>query len=172
MKGFIKQTAAICCFGAGLITVLGCAAYRDVVDPCWPERYNSMASSSVRQMHMAQAAQGHKLEQTIWNTFFETDPKTGEGTSVLTDAGKETLRNLSRKEPVPDFQLWLQYPHDVKDAARRDGIGSGDSYTIDVHDLSMPTYPAEWTGFAMQNIEKSIKTGAAQVFPQTVQSNK
>jgi hypothetical protein len=184
MKGFIKQTAALCCFGAGLFTVLGCTAYREVVDPCWPERYNSMAAHSVRQMNMAQTAQGHKLEQTIWSSFFEVDPKTGDGTGILNDAGKETLRIISRKEPVPDFQLWLNYPHDVKDPARRDAVieqrkaaiksflttqtklGSGDSYHIEVHDLPMPTYPAEWSGFAIQNIEKSIRTGTAQKFPE------
>ena len=104
MKGFIKQTVAICCFGAGLFTVLGCTAYRDVVDPCWPERYNSMAAHSVRQMSMAQTAQGHKLEQTIWSTFFEVDPKTGDGTGILNDAGKETLRIISRKELLE--QVW------------------------------------------------------------------
>ena len=190
MKGFIKQFAAVCCFSAALVTVLGCTHYREIVDPCWPERYNSMARHSVREMHGAQTAQGHKLEQTLWNVFFEADPKTGDGTGILNEAGKDFLRTISRREPAPDFQLWLQYAHDVKDATRRDVVmeqrklaiknfltvqtklGNGDAYHIEVHDLVMPTYPSEWSHDAIENVRKGIKSGSAQQFPQPSQTNK
>ena len=43
MKGFIKLTAAGCLFSAALFTLIGCTAYRDAVDPCWP-RLASLAA--------------------------------------------------------------------------------------------------------------------------------
>src|ERR1043165_701116 len=149
-----------------------------------------MARHSIRQMHGAQSAQGHKLEQTVWNVFFETDAKTGEGTAVLNPAGMELLRVLSQCEPIPDFQLWLQYPHDVHDPARRDIIieqrkasirsyltaqtrlSNGDACVIEVHTLSMPVYRAEWSKYPLDNVEKGIKSGQAQQFPQPSQTSK
>src|SRR5262245_54156682 len=122
MKGFIKQAAAFSFFGTGLFAVLGCAHYRDVVDPCWPERYNVLARSSVREMSVAQAEMGHKLDQTIWDFHF--DP----GTDRLNKDGRDHLLYLSRRQPHPDFMLWLQFPRDVaKDrddmiAKRKDAI--------------------------------------------------
>jgi hypothetical protein len=182
MKGFIKQAAAGICFGAGLFTVLGCTHYREATDPCWMARYNSMSEQSVREISMAQAAQGHKLEQTVWNAFFERDAKTDDGTAILNGAGQDFLHNIARRQPVPDFHLWLQYANDVKDPTRRDAVGEqrklairnyltketklsgGDLYQVDVHDLAMPTYIAEWTVLALQNIEKTVKTGKEMNF--------
>ena len=174
MKGFIRQTAVALGVGAALFTVLGCTHYRELVDPCWPERYNSMARGSVREMHMAQSAQGHKLDTTVWNIYFQID-RTEKGedfpTAKLNGAGEEFLRNISRRQPFPDPQLWLQYPHDVKDPARRAQMiadrkasirmfmntqtmpGHGDTYQIDVHDHVMPNYPSEWTIKAWNQID-------------------
>jgi hypothetical protein len=171
MKGFIKQFAAASCFAAALFTLFGCYHYRELVDPCWPERYNSTARSSVKQMVNAQADKGHKLDQTVWNLYFEKDSKTSEGTANLNEAGKEFLRNIARRQPFPDFQLWLQYPHDVKDGDRREPmvaerkiairnflttqtkLAGGDNYQIDVHDHVQPTYPAEWTDKAYKGVD-------------------
>jgi len=171
MKGFIKQTAAAIGFSAALLTVLGCTHYRDLVDPCWPERYDSMARASVREMTNAQAAQGHKLDTTLWNTYFEADPKTNEPTAELNGAGQAFLRNIARRLPFPDSQLWLQYPYDVTDPAKRDQmiaerkvairnfltiqtkLSGGDHYQIDVHDLVQPTYPSAWTQKAYNGVD-------------------
>jgi hypothetical protein len=152
MKGFIKKAAALACFGATLFTVVGCAAYHDAVDPCWPERYNFMSRSSVREMSIAQSDMGHKLDQTIWDHHF--DP----GTDRLNPAGRDHLLYLSRRMPVPDYQLWLQFPHDVnKDrdaliAKRKDAIraflttqtlaNNGGAYQIAIHDHAVPMYKA------------------------------
>ena len=40
MKGFIPRTALG--LSLGLMSLAGCAYYREVVDPCWPQRYNAM----------------------------------------------------------------------------------------------------------------------------------
>lgn len=164
MKGFIKQAAALAGFGALLFTVLGCAHYRELVDPCWPYRYNAQARSSVREISIAQSDMGHKLDQTIWNHHFDS------GTDRLTSAGREHLLYLSRRLPTPDYNVWLQFPHDVvKDrdvliAKRKDAIksflstqtqaGDGGAYQIAVHDHAVPTYPSEYNKSAQDQIEK------------------
>lgn len=169
MKGFIKQTAVVSCFGAAVFTLLGCTHYRNLVDPCWPERYTSIARQSVRDMHGAQEAQGHMLDQTVWNYHFRADGK-GDGTAILNEGGEEFLRNIARRQPHPDFNLWLQYPHDVKDAAQRNNliemrktairnfltthtlVGNGAGYHIAVHDMLPPTYPAQWSTNAVKSV--------------------
>lgn len=169
MKGFIKKTAAFTCFGAAVFAILGCEHYRNLVDPCWPERYNFTARQSVREMHNAQAAQGHMLDQTIWNYHFKADDK-GNATAILNEGGEDYLRGLARRQPNPDYNLWLQYAHDVKDAGQRNLImeqrktaiknfltthtmvGNGSSYQINVHDFLPPTYPAEWSTNAVKGM--------------------
>ncbi|HMF16493.1 MAG TPA: hypothetical protein VKE98_04765, partial [Gemmataceae bacterium] len=87
MKGFItKNTLRLCLSGACLVSLIGCYHYRELVDPCWPERYNSVARHGVRDMFYAQADKGHLLEQTVWNWHFETD-KSGAPTEHLNGAG-------------------------------------------------------------------------------------
>ena len=187
MKGFIKQIAAALSFGAALFTMFGCYHYRNHVDPCWPERYSSIARHNVRAMHIVQADQGHKLDQTIWNSHFV------EGTAILNDSGVKHLRYIAQRTPCPDRQLWLQYPHDVKEDKRvvngvhindrriatirayldRNTLASnGAGYQIDVHDLPQPTYPANWTQGALENVEKGIKSGTPQTFPVSSGSGK
>jgi uncharacterized membrane protein YgcG len=186
MKGFIKRFTAASCFGAALFTAAGCEHYRNAVDPCWPERYNQLARGSIREMHGAQTEKGHILGQTLWSSYFlqaeatVKDPKTLRdekilvGTSELSEAGKEFLRGISRKQPYPDPQLWLQYPHDVP-SERRDQViaerkiniqnfltketmvGGGGNYQIAVHDFIQPTYPAEFTIRAYNQLKLNIQ---------------
>lgn len=111
MKGFIPRTALG--LGLSLFTLAGCAAYRDIVDPCWPERYNSLARQSVNDATNAQAANGHILDQTVWNYFFEQDPKTGAPTDKLNPAGIEHLKYISRRRPAPDTHIFLATAQDI-----------------------------------------------------------
>src|SRR5438270_4719522 len=117
MNGFIKATAAGLCLGAGLNALVGCTHYREIVDPCWPERYNAEARLSVRETFGAQVHNGHVLDQTVWNYHFEVDPKTGGPTDKLTEGGKEHLKYLTRRMPAPDPTLFLQTAQEVPGAA-------------------------------------------------------
>jgi hypothetical protein len=107
MKGFIHRAFAGLCLGAGLSSLIGCACYRDWVDPCWPERYNAVAKQSVRDTFNAQAANGHTLDQTVWEYYFETDDK-GQPTDKLNAAGKAKLAQLLRRQPAPDPHFFVQ----------------------------------------------------------------
>jgi len=113
MKGFIKHAATGICFSAALIPFVGCYHYRELVDPCWPERYSGIARQSVREITNAQADKGHILDQTVWNWMFKSDEKTGAATDELNAAGVEHLKYISRRLPVPDTQLYIQNAQDI-----------------------------------------------------------
>src|SRR5438105_1149418 len=113
MNGFIKATVAGLCLGTGFTTLAGCYHYRQLVDPCWPERYNAEARISVRDTFAGQVHNGHVLDQTVWNYHFEVDPKTGLPTDRLNPAGMEHLKYLTRRQPVPDANLFLQTAQEV-----------------------------------------------------------
>ena len=198
MNGFIRKTVAGCCFSAGLVSFLaGCDHYRDLVDPCRQDRWNSLAKHSAQDMFNAQADKGHILEQTVWNWHFEADPKTGGPSDRLNGAGIAVLQRISRTLPAPDFQLFLQNAQDIPYTegvvpeklvkARNDlnekraaaiqrfmatqvAVHGGGSYQVAVHDFAPTSLPSTWTTTAEQNIEKNVKSGLPQNF--TVQTAK
>jgi len=107
MKGLITKTAALACLGSGLLALAGCGTYRDLVDPCYPERYAFQARQSVQSTLAAQVNNGHVLDQTVWNHYFEA------GTDKLTPGGQTHLAYLARRRPQPDTKIYLQTAQDV-----------------------------------------------------------
>ena len=99
-------TTAACGEGHGSGGGLG-ACYRNWVDPCWPERYTSAARANVLAPFAAQVHNGHVLNQTVWNWYFEP------GTDKLTPAGAAKLDSIARTRPSPDPRLYLQVARDV-----------------------------------------------------------
>jgi hypothetical protein len=175
MKGFIPRT--MLGLGLSLVTLAGCAGYREIVDPCWPERYNAMARQSVNDAMNAQASNGHILDQTVWNNHFDHDPKTGAPTDRLNPAGIEHLNYISRRRPAPDTHIFLATAQDIpglsdkapdKASAERKDLndrrlaaiqrylaiqaGTAVAYSIEVHD------PAE-VGMAAVQITGTLPPG-------------
>jgi hypothetical protein len=107
MKGFLTKTLAALCVGGGLAAAGGCYTYPDLVDPCYPDRYNFAARQEVAASFAPQMANGHVLDQTVWNYHFE------EGTDRLTPGGLEHLAYLARRRPSPDPHLFLQTAQDL-----------------------------------------------------------
>jgi hypothetical protein len=104
MNGFIRKAAAL----AGLIAgSAGCYQYRDWVDPCYPMRYNAMARIEVNSGMAPQVQNGHVLDQTVWNYYFEP------GTDRLTPLGLDRLAYLARRRPCPDPNVFLQTAQDL-----------------------------------------------------------
>jgi hypothetical protein len=106
MKGFITKrlwakAVLLACAGAPL-AVTGCYEYKDLVDPCYPQRYEHMAETETLGILGAQVNKGHMLDQTVWNYHFET------GTDKLNAMGIEHLAYLARRCPQPDTLLFLQ----------------------------------------------------------------
>jgi hypothetical protein len=104
MKGLIRKAMLA---GCGAAAALGCYEYRDCVDPCYPMRYNYMSRQEVNSAFAPQVQNGHVLDQTIWNYFFEP------GTDKLTPLGLDRLAYLARRRPCPDPNLFLQTAQDI-----------------------------------------------------------
>ena len=107
MKGFVGKAVALLGWAGALAGVGGCYTYRDLVDPCYPERYEYMARQEVNGAFAPQVSNGHVLDQTIWNYHFEA------GTDRLTPGGLEHLAYLARRRPAADPVIYLQTAHDI-----------------------------------------------------------
>jgi len=119
MKGIIRKASAalLCAAGVG---GLGCVdSYRDLVDPCYPQRYEAQARQEVAASYAPQIANGHVLDQTVWDYDFEA------GTDRLTGGGLEHLAYIARRRPQPDPIVYLQTAQDVAyDPAKPDEMAS------------------------------------------------
>jgi len=168
MNGFIARTAAAASLVCGVMTLTGCYGFRDLVDPCYPWRYNYQAQQEVCEPFATQVNNGHVLDQTIYNSHFER------GKATLTRGGQDKLQQLARRRPHPDpviylatagigssaqtdDVLWRQdaapniaaQERTVLDNARREAIQNylasirGDlSFQVLVHDPAQPSAPA------------------------------
>lgn len=105
MKGIIHKIVPILCCAAAT-AALGCLPDR-CVDPCYPTRYGFMARQSVNAAMAPQVQNGHVLDQTIWNYYFEA------GSDKLTTGGMERLAYIARRRPYPDTVLYLQTAQDL-----------------------------------------------------------
>lgn len=116
MKGFIAKLKWSAAYATGgLFLMSGCCPhYNNVVDPCWPERYNSMARKEIDASLAPGVNNGHVLDQTIWSNHFERDPRTGTPTAKLTLGGIDHLIYLTRRRPHPDPTIYLQNAQDVE----------------------------------------------------------
>jgi hypothetical protein len=100
--------ASGCSGGGGCGSGLGnCQAYRNLVDPCYPQRYEFMARREVNAAFIPQVQNGHVLDQTMWNWMFEP------GTDRLTTGGLAHLAYIARRRPCPDTVVYLQTAQDV-----------------------------------------------------------
>jgi hypothetical protein len=113
MNGFIAKTVTVVGLGGLAAAGVGCNAYREVVDPCYPQRYEYMSRREVDEAFTPQVNNGHVLDQTVWNYHFEKDPTTGAGTPILTQGGMEHLAYLARRRPHPDPIVYLQTAQDI-----------------------------------------------------------
>lgn len=109
MNGFItKRALAACVLGALVAAGSGCGPkYQNLVDPCYPERYEAMARQSVHNALTPQVTNGHVLDQTVWNYHFEA------GSDKLTPGGMEKLSYIARRRPAPDTMVYLQTAKDL-----------------------------------------------------------
>jgi hypothetical protein len=117
MNGFMKKGFAGLLM-AGVLSSMGCWGgehYRNLVDPCWPERYEAQARQEVIQAFTPQVMNGRILDQTIWNYHFEP------GKPELHPGGKDKLDQLIQTRPQPDGVIYLATARDIE--LKRDADG-------------------------------------------------
>jgi uncharacterized membrane protein YgcG len=107
MNGFIKKQAVGLCLIGGLTALAGCSCYRDIVDPCYPARYEAESRNLTIGGMAPQVNNGHVLDQTVWNYHFEA------GSDKLTPGGVQTLAYLARRRPAPDPVVYVQTAQDI-----------------------------------------------------------
>jgi hypothetical protein len=107
MKGFFKKTVVMLGWAGALAGTVGWNHQYDVVDPCYPERYEYLSRQEVHDALTPQVRNGHVLDQTVWNYHFE------EMTDRLTPGGQEHLKYLARRRPMPDPMIFVQTSEDV-----------------------------------------------------------
>ncbi len=153
--------------------------WRNAVDPCYPERYNHAARQAVVAPFAQQVHNGHVLNQTLFNWYFEF------GTDKLTPAGAEKLDSLARVRPAPDSKLYIQTARDIpantdtaKIAAVRDDLDAKRAaaiqkymagqpaltpvtYEIFVHDPAVPSIYSEFGAGAWRNSRQGYSGNAS-----------
>src|SRR5438132_11858905 len=107
MKGFIGKVLMALGNTGALVAMSGCHQYTDLVDPCYPERYWYASRQNVHAAFAPQVRNGHVLDQTVWNYFFE------EGTDRLHMKGQAELAYMARRRPCPDPCIFLQTAEDI-----------------------------------------------------------
>ena len=76
MKGLITKALLAGCGIGALAAAVQAVEPTKCADPCWPERYSYMARQSVYAVSAPQIRNGHVLDQTVWNYFFEVGTDT------------------------------------------------------------------------------------------------
>src|SRR5262245_28007495 len=121
MKGLIRRAVVLGCTlalgGFGCCGTLptacsqenGCGATCNgqLYDRCYPQRYTNLSVRAVNRAMAPQVQNGHVLDQTVWNHFFEP------GTDKLTPGGLDVLAYLARRRPAPDRTIYLATASDL-----------------------------------------------------------
>jgi hypothetical protein len=107
MKGFITRGLTTACLAGVLALAGGCELYHNLVDPCYPQRYEYMSRQEANAAMAPQVSNGRVLDQTVWNYHFDS------GTDRLNAAGMEHLSYLARRRPLPDALVYLQTAQDI-----------------------------------------------------------
>jgi hypothetical protein len=87
----------------GVLSTTGCyGTFHEIVDPCYPERYNCKAREAVHSLSEAQIRNGMMYEQTLYVHHF--DPAEGS----LNAGGVAHLQRLASRRPAPETTIYLQ----------------------------------------------------------------
>jgi hypothetical protein len=137
--------------------------YRNAVDTAWPDRYNYAARESLLAPFSQQAANGHFLDQTVWNWYFEP------GSDRLTPAGVERLDAYARTTPAADPRLYIQTARDLpvtpdnadRVVALRDELNAKRAAAIKKYMTTQPGTPVAYEVFVHDAPVPGIYSGFA-----------
>ncbi|HMO34795.1 MAG TPA: hypothetical protein PKA06_02010 [Gemmatales bacterium] len=87
----------------GVMSFTGCyGTFHEVVDPCYPERYNCKARESVHEALQMQVQNGLAYEQTLYVHHFNPSE------STLNAGGVAHLTRLANRRPAAVTTIFLQ----------------------------------------------------------------
>lgn len=93
-----------------LVSVTGCyGTFHEVVDPCYPERYNCKAREAVHDLRSTQVANGLVYDQTLFVHHFNPASET------LHPGGVAQLQRLANRRPAPETTIYLQSAQNTYD---------------------------------------------------------
>ena len=102
----LRQSVSTTAWAAALLGVLsitGCyGTFHEVVDPCYPERYNCKARENVAEVRQLQVQNGLAYEQTLYVHHFNA------GTESLNPGGIALLSRLANRRPAADTTIFFQ----------------------------------------------------------------
>jgi hypothetical protein len=103
MNGRMKKGITAGLLVAGAFAGAGCCgSYNDLVDPCYPQRYNCMSRAEVDAPLAAQARNGLILDQTLFVHHFAA------GSENLLPGGQALLARVARRRPFPEPEVFIQ----------------------------------------------------------------
>ena len=86
-----------------LVSSTGCyGTFHELVDPCYPERYNCKAREEVNDLRNLQVQNGTMYEQTMFVHHFNP------ASEVLHPGGVPQLQRLANRRPAPETVIYLQ----------------------------------------------------------------
>jgi hypothetical protein len=87
----------------GVLSLSGCyGTFHEIVDPCYPERYNCKAREAINDLRQAQINNGLIYEQTLYVHHFNPASET------LNAGGIAQLQRLANRRPAPETVIYLQ----------------------------------------------------------------
>ncbi len=102
----LRQTVSTTAWAGALLGVLsitGCyGTFHELVDPCYPERYNCKAREGVAEMRQMQVQNGLAYEQTLYVHHFNA------GADTLNPGGVAHLTRLANRRPAPETTIYVQ----------------------------------------------------------------
>jgi uncharacterized membrane protein YgcG len=177
----MERAVALVGSAAMLVGGVGCFGYRDLVDPCYPDRYTNQSNREVNGFFAPQVLNGQVLDQTVWTWFFDT------GTDKLNGAGLEQLGYIARRRPAPDPHVYVQaasvqevggydpakpeamvHARNELDAKRvasvqkflmAQTVGRGIDFHVDVHDPADPGMPSAGIANGIREMQGRFKGG-------------
>jgi hypothetical protein len=93
---------------ASLVSLTGCyGTYNELVDPCYPERWNCEARQAVQSRIAMQSKNGLDIEQTLFNYHFEAN------SDKISPNGQNLLTRLATRRPQPFREVFVQNSFDA-----------------------------------------------------------
>jgi hypothetical protein len=150
----ILSKAGLGCAALALMSVTGCyGTFHEVVDPCYPERYNCKAREEVNAFRNMQEANGTAIEQTLYAHYFMP------GEAKLNDGGIAFLERITHRRPSPETTIYIQTAQNTYDLDFNQNAGQVAQKRTDL-DNARKALVEQFVKMSRPDVAFNIVTGA------------